>query len=73
MPETTAAVVRLSVNLAPDVALVLRARAAVKGITLTEAIRRSIATWDFIEAQRLAGHAIASLEGDRYRKIHFAD
>lgn len=73
MPETTAAVVRLSVNLAPDVAAVLKARAARKGISLTEAVRRSIALFDFIETQRDAGHGLATLEGDRYREIHFDD
>ncbi|MGY2025786.1 hypothetical protein [Nocardia asiatica] len=63
---TTAAgkanVVRLSINLAPDVAAVLRDWAEKKRISATEAVRRAIAVWNFIETEKANGNGFAVVE-----------
>ena len=66
-------VVRLSVNLAVDVAQVLKNLAAAKNISVTEAIRRAIAVLDFIEGETAKGNKIAVVEKadgkDRVREV----
>jgi hypothetical protein len=54
--------VRLSVNLAPDVARPLRDRAQKKSILITEAIRRAIVVWNFVETERDKGNRLAVIE-----------
>jgi hypothetical protein len=70
-------VVRLSVNLAPDVADVLKFWKGRKGISITEAVRRAIAVWNFVENERDKGNRIAILEpgrdGDRVKEMVFLD
>lgn len=70
-------VVRLSVNLSPDVAEVLKRRANTKGISLTEAVRRAIAVWDMMEDEKATGNQLATIErtpnGKRVREIVLAD
>ncbi|MFE3447072.1 hypothetical protein ACFXNW_28905 [Nocardia sp. NPDC059180] len=55
-------VVRLSINLAPDVAAVLRGWAERKRISATEAVRRAIAVWNFIETEKDKGNSLAVVE-----------
>ncbi|MEU1523937.1 hypothetical protein ABZ413_17225 [Nocardia rhamnosiphila] len=59
---TRADVVRLSINLAPDVAKVLRGWADRKHINVTEAIRRAIAVWNFVETEKANGNSLAVVE-----------
>lgn len=70
-------VVRLSVNLAPDVAEVLKRWTATKRISITEGIRRAIAVWNFLETERLNGNRLAVIEphphGDKVREIILVD
>lgn len=74
---TTSDWVRFNVNLALDVANVLRERAREKRINATEAIRRAIAVWNFIETERERGNQIVIVErvwwGERIREIEFHD
>ena len=55
-------VVRLSINLAPDVAHVLKSLAKSKRINVTEAVRRAIAVWNFLENEHAKGNKIAVVE-----------
>ncbi|KZM68520.1 CopG family transcriptional regulator [Nocardia terpenica] len=55
-------VVRLSINLASDVAAVLRKWADIKHISATEAVRRAIAVWNFIETEKANGNSFAVVE-----------
>lgn len=55
-------VVRLSVNLAPDVAAALRKWADRKHISATEAVRRAIAIWNFVENELANGNTLAVVE-----------
>lgn len=55
-------VVRLSINLAPDVAKTLKELAKSKNISITEAVRRAIAVWRFMEAETGRGNRIAVVE-----------
>lgn len=57
-------IVRLSINLAPDVAAELKRLAANKNVSVTEAVRRSIAIWSFWETQKAAGHTPAVLDSN---------
>lgn len=65
--------VRLSVNLAPDVARVLKELVDRKAINITEGIRRAIAVWNFVETERARGNRLAVIEthGDRERVREF--
>ncbi len=54
--------VRLSVNLAPDVAEALRHWSTSKGLSITEGIRRAIAVWNFMETEREKGNTLAAIE-----------
>lgn len=55
--------VRLSVNLAPDVAESLRRLAKGNQITATEAIRRAIGIYQFIDGEVTQGHKILVSSG----------
>jgi len=55
--------VRLSVNLGTGAAAALRELMSRKDITATEAIRRALSVWKFIEDERAQGRSIALLEG----------
>ncbi len=57
-------VVRLSINLAPDVATALKDLASARGLSITEAVRRAIAVWKFVEDERARGHRLAVVESD---------
>lgn len=63
-PEPADKVVRLSVNLAPEVADVLTGWAAKKGISATEAVRRAIAVWNFVETEIANGSKVAVVEAN---------
>ncbi len=56
-------VVRLSVNLAPDVADALRGTAAAQGITVTEAVRRAVAVWKLVSDENAAGRRLMVVDG----------
>jgi predicted transcriptional regulator len=62
--EAAPEVVRLSVNLAPDVADALKRLAKSNGVTLTEMVRRAISTEHFIEEQRAAGNKVLITDED---------
>lgn len=55
-------VVRLSVNLAPDVAATFRDLCHAKRISITEGVRRAIAIWRFVEDEVDAGRRLAVIE-----------
>jgi hypothetical protein len=57
-------VVRLSINLAADVADILKGWAATKAISVTEAVRRAIAVWNFVETEKAKGNKLAVIEGE---------
>jgi len=69
--------VRLSVNLGAQPAAALREMMNKKGITATEAIRRALSIWKFVEDERAHGNHLAVLEGEgdhrRVREIIFHD
>jgi len=69
--------VRLSVNLGAQPAAALRELMTKKGITATEAVRRALSIWKFVEDERAQGHRLAVLEGDgdqrAVREIIFHD
>jgi hypothetical protein len=48
-------VIRLSCNLAGDVAAVLKRWAEQKRISITESVRRAISVWNFVETEIAAG------------------
>ncbi len=70
-------IVRLSVNLAGDVASVLKYWCGKKGISATEGIRRAIALTRFVRAELAQGNTLAIVERrcDRtvVREIEFID
>lgn len=70
-------IVRLSVNLAPDVADVLKKWSKSKGLSITEGVRRAIAVWNFLETARQEGHRFALIErtgdGERIREVMLID
>lgn len=68
-----AEIVRLSINLATDTAAALKARAAQKGVNLTEAIRRSIAVWDLLEGYRTEGYQVALVRDGRISEVIIND
>src|SRR5512134_2119433 len=76
--DAPAGVVRLSVNLAADVAATLKDNARRKSISITEAIRRAIAVWAFLEEAKREGNRIALIEDlgggkERLREIVLVD
>ena len=71
--NTSNDVVRLSVNLAPDVAATLKEIAAQNHISVTEAVRRAIGVLKFIQDETAQGNDILVSErdgrGERLRKL----
>lgn len=69
--------VRLSVNLGEQPAAALRELMSKKGITATEAVRRALSVWKFVEDELAQGNRLAVLvgEGDHraVREIIFHD
>jgi predicted transcriptional regulator len=61
-------VVRLSVNLSPEVAQVLREMADKRGITVTEALRQAISTEKFISESIEKGEKIL-IEGPKGKSV----
>jgi predicted transcriptional regulator len=59
--------VRLSINLADDVAAALGDWADKKCLSYTEAVRRAIAVWNFVETEIANGNKIAVVEADSGR------
>lgn len=77
-PDSSPAdVVRLSVNLSPDVGKLLKDLVKRKRISLTEGVRRAIAVWNFLELERDKGNRIAIIENDggkdRVREVLLVD
>ncbi|WP_157548650.1 ribbon-helix-helix protein, CopG family [Nonomuraea candida] len=56
--------VRLSVNLSHETADTFKTLAERKGLSFTEAIRRAITIWKFVEDQLSQGHELAIVESD---------
>lgn len=67
--SATSEVVRLSVNLHPEVAAVLRRWAERNNISSTEAVRRAIAVWDLVESTYERGDRVAIVEGRGMREM----
>lgn len=65
--------IRLSVNLAPTVSEALRATAARKGLSITEAVRHAVAVWKFITDEQAKGNRVLIMEGEgtgaRFREV----
>ena len=61
--------VRLSVNLNPDVADALKQYASRKGISVTEAVRRAITVLTFIENAQNRGASLHLEEGGALKEI----
>jgi hypothetical protein len=62
--------VRLSVNLSPGTAAILRTVLNRKGLSITEGIRRAIAVWKFVEDEVERGNQLAVIEKDgEVRKV----
>jgi hypothetical protein len=55
---------RLSVNLSPDTAAALRELADRRKISITDAVRRAIAVWKFMEDEIAAGNRVVVTEPD---------
>jgi hypothetical protein len=51
-------ITRLSVNINSDVANALKDVAARRQISITEAVRRAVAIWKFVEDENLKGNTI---------------
>jgi hypothetical protein len=62
-------VVRLSVNLLPDVADELKQYASRKGISVTEAVRRAITVLTFVENAQSRGASLHLEEGGALKEI----
>lgn len=59
-----AKVVRLSVNLAPDVADTLQSLARGHGVSVTEGVRRAIALWHLIATEQAKGRKVMFVQGE---------
>jgi len=57
-------VVRLSVNLASDVAGALKAMSTAQGVSVTEGVRRAIALWKLVTDEHAKGNKIMVVEGE---------
>lgn len=66
-------VVRLSVNLASDVAGALKELSHTQGVSVTEGVRRAIALWKLISDEQAKGNRVMVVEGEgdkaRYREL----
>jgi hypothetical protein len=65
-PDTS--LVRLNVNLNKETAAALKELADKQGISLTEAVRRSIALLKFIEDEQAEGRKIQTMDSDGKNK-----
>lgn len=66
------AVERLSVNLSPEVAAILRAMAERQQLTVTEIVRRAILTLDFLDEKVREGYAVQlRKDGEPLKEIIF--
>jgi hypothetical protein len=63
--------VRLSVNLSPDVAEELKKYAGRKGISITEAVRRAIAVLNFVDDAQARGASLNLEEGGTLKEVLF--
>ena len=61
--------VRLSVNLSPDVADALKQYASRKGISITEAVRRAITVLTFVDNAQSRGASLHLEEGGVLKEI----
>lgn len=72
-PATSPGVVRLSVNLTPDVADALKTTSSRQGVTATEGIRRAVVLWKLVDDETRKGNRLAVVEGEgekrQYREI----
>ncbi|KRE54700.1 hypothetical protein [Phycicoccus sp. Soil748] len=57
-------VVRLSVNLANDVAGALKTLSTSQGVSVTEGVRRAIALWKLVSDELSKGNKIMVVEGE---------
>ncbi|QSL99811.1 RelB-like antitoxin [Gordonia phage ODay] len=55
-------VVRLSVNLTPEIAASLRSTAKDKGLNVTDAVNDAVAVWHHLQAMIAQGHTIAVIK-----------
>jgi uncharacterized protein (DUF2267 family) len=60
--KTTGKLVRLNVNLNSETADALRQIAEERGISATEAVRRAIAVYKYIEDEVDAGHTVQTVD-----------
>ena len=56
--------VRLSINLAPDVAAVLASTAANAGVNITDGVRRAIILWHLVSTECAKGSKVMVVEGE---------
>ena len=68
---TSDPLVRLSVNLSPDLADELKQYAGHKGISITEAIRRAITVLAFVDSAQSRGASLHLEEGGVLKEILF--
>jgi hypothetical protein len=57
-------VVRLSVNLASDVAAALKTLSTQQGVSVTEGVRRAIALWKLVSDERAKNNRVMIVEGE---------
>lgn len=63
--------VRLSVNLAPDVAQALRDLASMKGVTISEIVRDAISTEKWIQDKQNEGYELELRKGRKVIGVFF--
>jgi hypothetical protein len=63
--------VRLSVNLGPEVADQLKEYASRKGVSVTEAVRRAIAILAFVDSAQVRGASLNLDEGGSLKEVLF--
>lgn len=63
--------VRLSVNLSPEVADELKQYASRKGVSITEAVRRAITVLTFVENAQSRGASLHLEEGGALKEVLF--
>jgi hypothetical protein len=63
--------VRLSVNLGPEVADQLKEYAGRKGVSVTEAVRRAIAILAFVDSAQARGASVNLKEGGALKEVLF--
>lgn len=63
--------VRLSVNLGPEVADQLKEYAGRKGVSVTEAVRRAIAILAFVDSAQARGASLNLKEGSSLKEVLF--